>query len=289
MRLNINWFVPPPMALVAEELGFYRRRDLEVEATQTRSSDQQFDALITAEADAAITAMDNVMMWNRRPGAGDLRIVAQTERTSLLTVVARGHITALDQLRNATLLVDSPDNGFVVALCVVLADAGLTAEDYRLDPVGGVWERFEALRDGRGDATLLSPMFDAQVLAAGCHVLARVNERYPQFPGQGLVARASRLPEVSAALAAWLDAMDEGRRWIGEHPDEALGLLEAKGFRPAAAETMLATMPETWTPDRKGVELIIAQRKQSGRPGADLGYSDLVDLGVTSRAGQAAA
>lgn len=288
MRLHLNWFVSPPMALVAEELGYYRKRDLEVETTQTRSSDQQFDALMNAEADAVITAMDNVMMWNLRAAEGDLRIVAQMERTSPLTLVARSDIKSIDQLRNGTLLVDSPDNGFVVALCTVLAEAGLTADDYRLDPIGGVWERFYGMRDKRGDATLLGPIFDSQLEAAGCHVLERVDERYPKFPGQGLVVRASRLPEISAALSAWLEAIDESLGWIGEHPQETIALLGAKGFGPAAAASMLSTMPIAWTPDREGVELVIAQRKQSGRPGADLGYDDIVDTRMVSRVGKSA-
>jgi hypothetical protein len=54
----------------------------------TRSSDQQFEELRDGLRDVAVTAMDNVIHWNRRQGGGDFRIVAQVEADTGNTLVA---------------------------------------------------------------------------------------------------------------------------------------------------------------------------------------------------------
>jgi len=273
--LRVLWFVPSPIAIVAESLRL--APDVELHAEHNPSSDAQFEALATGRVDAVVTAMDNVMDWNLRQGPGDFRIVAQMEQTTPLTLVGQPGRRDLEALRGATILVDAPRNGFIVALRAMLAEEGAGPDDYALQSVGGVKERFDALVAGQGDATLLGPPFDVMALQAGLCRIASVQERYPAFPGQSLVASAGSLQRLRPALAAWLDGLEGARKRMGSDPDSARGALAQAGFPPPAVEAMLRATPSTLRPDVAGVNLLIEQRRRVGLPGADTDYDALVN------------
>ena len=276
--LRVLWFVPAPLAVVAEALQLTTTVTLQAE--RNPSSDAQFEALASGQVDAVVTAMDNVMDWNLRPGPKDLILVAQLERTTPLTVVGQKGREKLDDLRGATILVDAPRNGFVVALHAMLAAQGIRPDEYTLESVGGVKERFDAMVAGRGDATLLGPPFDAMVLQAGLNRIAGVQERYPAFPGQGLVVSAGALERLRPALSAWLRGLESARQRMGSDPDAARQALTLAGFPASAVDSLARIAPATLHPDRAGVELLIEQRRSAGLPGADTTYQKLVDSSV---------
>jgi ABC-type nitrate/sulfonate/bicarbonate transport system substrate-binding protein len=241
------------------------------------SSDEQFEALTAGRVELVVTAMDNVIAWNRRPGPGDFRIVAQMEHTTPLQLIGRPGMRELAELRGGTVLVDARGNGFVVALRAMLADAGLGADSYALHPAGGVKERFDALLAGQGSCTLLGPPFDSLALVAGMVCLAVVQQRYPAFPGQGLVMRASAIERLRAALSAWLHGIGAAsQRMEADDPGVRQALVSA-GFPVAALPALLAMRPRSLWPDREGVALIVDHRRQLGLPGGDDSYDELVD------------
>lgn len=276
--LRLLWFVPPPIASIAA--AWKLLADIALHAERNPSSDEQFEALASGRADAVVTAMDNVMEWNLRPGPQDLRIVAQLESTTPLSLVGQPGQTKPEDLRGAKLLVDAPRNGFVVALRAMLAESGVGPEAYALEQVGGVKERFDALVAGRGDATLLGPPFDALALQTGFSRIASVQERYPAFPGQGLVVRASEIDRLRPALSAWLLILDKVLKRTNESPSAAREALVQEGLSVQAADSMVKMAPTTLCPNRSGVELLIRQRRQIALLGADTSYEQLVDLSL---------
>lgn len=269
------WFAPPAVALAAQGLRLPGADA--IKGTATRGSDEQFDNLVAGECDAAVTAMDNVFAWNRRPGPGDFCIVAQIERTTPLVVMARPGIRSMAELKGASLLVDAPGNGFVIALRALLAAADLVPTDYRFVEAGGVRERLDALLDGRGDATLLGPPFDQIAQAAGQHVLATVQDRYPTFPGQGLVVSRSALPRFEQTLLRWLRALDGACHQAAVAPEDVCGAMQhVSGLDAATVAKLQRSIPSTLQPDREGVELLIAMRRALQLPGAQDTLADLL-------------
>lgn len=273
LTLRLLWFVPSPVTLVAEALGL--TTGVTLQAERNPSSDAQFDALASGQVDAVFTAMDNVMDWNLRQGPRDFRLVAQLERTTPLTVVGQRGRASLGDLRAATILVDAPRNGFIVALRAMLAENGIGTDAYALEPVGGVKERYDAIVAGRGDATLLGPPFDAMALEAGLSRIATVQERYPAFPGQGLVVSAGALERLRPALSFWLRGLDNARQRMLSDPEAARQALA--GLSAAAVDAMLRATPASLCPDRAGIELLIEQRRRCGLPGADTTYEKLAE------------
>ncbi|MGR8023357.1 ABC transporter substrate-binding protein [Burkholderia cenocepacia] len=269
--VRVMWFVPPLLALVAgSEPGAIR-----VDARRNRSSDEQFDALVSGDVDAVVTSMDNVIGWNRRAGPRDFRVVAQIERTTPLSVVGQPSRATLGDLRDTDILVDAVDNGFVVALRMLLRDAGLADDAYRLVPCGGVKERFDALVAGQGAATLLGPPFDALAVRSGLTPLASVQEAYPEFPGQGVVMRAGCT--ARAHVVAWLANLERARLIVAGDAERATRAVLAGGLPLAAADAMLATAPESLRPDRAGVALLVEHRRALGLAGGEDDHAAFVD------------
>jgi ABC-type nitrate/sulfonate/bicarbonate transport system substrate-binding protein len=147
----------------------------------------------------------------------------------------------------------------------------------RMVRAGGVRERYNKLLAGEGDATLLGPPFDAMAQAAGMRTLASVNELYPRFPGQGVVARQGTFAHGADMLVTWLAALEEARALGLEHPEKTRGDLIAAGFSGIAARALMAGIGRTLIPDPQGVNLLIAQRARVGLPGAEASYEQIVD------------
>lgn len=269
MTLKAIWFIEPAVALLARLNGAAGP-----EGRLTASSDEQYAALMAGEVDVAVTSMDNVMDWNLRDAAADFAIIAQIERTTRLTLMGRPGVTSFEDIRNGDLLVDAPANGFVVAARMVLAEEGLNAGDYSLVPAGGVRERMAALLSGAGDATLLGPPFDFQAADAGAARLAVVNDRYPDYPGQGLVIRRSALDACRADLATWLADLSRAIAQT-DRPDAARQFADS-GMPAPVAQVFAASLPDSLTPDRAGVDRVISQRRALGLRGGDVSYDDLV-------------
>lgn len=281
MHVTAHWFIEPVISILARIDTVTAAPRLSVDGIETKSSDEQFEALESGAADAAVTAMDNVMDWNLRPGGGDFRIIAQIERTTPLSLVGSAAMTNIQSLKKGTLLVDASDNGFVVAARALLDECGLPSGSYALKPAGGVRERCQALLAGSGDATLLGPPFDGMAVAQGARVLARVNDNYPAFPGQGLVVRQKSYDR--AGVEAWLTAMENARAWAQTNKNAAVAHLAASGIPNPLAETLINLIPNSLVPDRDGIALLIAQRQRAGLRGGDVNYSNLVDTDLLDR------
>ena len=274
-RLSVMWFVPPAIAVAA---SWKECAGLSVETSRTQSSDEQFDALSDGSVDAVVTSMDNVFHWNHRPGPKDFVIVAQLETTTPLSIVASPRIKSVNDLGGAKILVDAPENGFVIALRAMLNQAGLDLPDYTLAPVGGVKERYVSLVNGEGDATLLGPPFDTLAIKEGMHKIAEVQAYYPEFPGQGLVVRKSSL-SLNPGIRLWLNNLSETLAQLPENLERLQESLSGQGLPDEAVNAMILAIPVSLTPDERGVNLLIEHRRLLGLIGSDASYDQVVSLG----------
>jgi ABC-type nitrate/sulfonate/bicarbonate transport system substrate-binding protein len=84
-----------------------------------------------------------------------------------LGVVAQPQFKTVESLRGKKICVDAPKSGFAYVIYKILLEHGLKPGDYEVDPIGGVFIRFQALLAGKCDATLLSLGFEVKAAAAG--------------------------------------------------------------------------------------------------------------------------
>src|SRR5699024_6841857 len=197
------------------------------------------------ECDVAITAIDNILVWNQY--VDDFRLVGQIECTTPLGLYARPGLTDLSELSGLRFAVDAASNGFAIATKYLLAEEKVA--DVEFVEIGGVCERLAALLDERVDATLLGPHLDEMAEQEGFTRLATVNDLARYYPGQGIVVCESRLDEIQPRLHLYLKLLHEAVRWTASaRRQEGLELLAQAGFGPRARES-------GWDTDRKSTRL----------------------------------
>lgn len=262
--LRQSVFVVPGLLAVAEHGGHFASAGVDVQTRQVGSSAQQWAELRAGACDVAVTATDNLFVWNAvRPGSvppARIALIAQIETTTLISLVLRPGLTSLDRLEGVHLGVDAPDNGFAVVLRAMMAHLGHA--DYSLDSVGGVRERLDALVRGRIDATLLSPPLDEAAVNAGAMIGLALRDVYDGYPGLGVVAASGAEP---SALDAYLQGLSAALTWArAAVPDELARVLRAAGQPPSVAAAMAATLPMSLEPDVAGLALLAAIRARQG-------------------------
>ncbi|HIW45599.1 MAG TPA: ABC transporter substrate-binding protein [Candidatus Yaniella excrementigallinarum] len=259
--LRQTYFVPPVPVVAAKHLEVFEKSGLNVESKVTRSSNEQRDDLLNGECDVAITAIDNILVWNQY--VDDFRLVGQIECTTPLGLYARPGLTDLSELSGLRFAVDAASNGFAIATKYLLAEEKVA--DVEFVEIGGVSERLAALLDERVDATLLGPPLDEMAEQEGFTRLATVNDLARDYPGQGIVVCESRLDEIQPRLHLYLKLLHEAVRWTASaRRQEGLELLAQAGFGPRARESGWDTKPTTLVPSAAGLELLVHMRDELG-------------------------
>ncbi|HVL35371.1 MAG TPA: ABC transporter substrate-binding protein [Burkholderiales bacterium] len=263
MRIRQILFVPPAPIVWAEHRGAFAARGLEVETTQTASSDQMGEGLAAGTWDVGIPVMDNVVAWNAERAAG-LRIVAQLERSTIMAFCAKRELESLAQAAAQPIAVDATTNGFVLVLYRALARAGLDWRAGRYDTVGGVRHRFEALAAGRAASTILVPPFIDMALERGFRKLWDGSEIAPHYPGVVVAARERWLRGQAEAARAYVGALCEANAWAIQHPEEAAAALAAARYAPRAAERLAREAVPGLEPSAEGWNEVVALRRECG-------------------------
>ncbi|WP_210252995.1 ABC transporter substrate-binding protein [Beijerinckia sp. L45] len=226
---GFNW----PL-FVARDKGFFAARGLEIEVQPTTGSIAQMSGLATGKFDIAMTAIDNIVAYVE--GQGDASVGKQSDFVAVmgsdsgfLSVVSAPAIPTFEKLRGQTLSVDARSTGYAFVFFDMLAREGLKATDYTIVPVGGMTQRWTAMKQGQQVATILSTPYDILAKAEGFHQLGWATHTIG--PYQGNVAATKRpwaeahRPQLVAYIRAYAAAID----WLYEpkNHDEAIKILRA--------------------------------------------------------------
>ena len=109
---------------------------------------------LSADADLALTAMDNVVAYDSGQGdpsvTGDLDLFAFLGiGPGFLRLLVRPEITSYDQLRGKTFAVDAPATGFSFVLRRLLQKHGIMPGEYSFVALGSTQKRFDGMVVGR--------------------------------------------------------------------------------------------------------------------------------------------
>jgi ABC-type nitrate/sulfonate/bicarbonate transport system substrate-binding protein len=259
------FFVAPAPMVWARHLGLFEQEGLDVEATQTISSDQIGQGLADGQWDIGIGVVDNVLAWNADRNAG-LRILAQLERSQPMAFCVAPQCRSLVEAAKGVIAVDATDNGFVLVLYRALAGAGIERASCRFEKVGGVRQRFEALAAGRVTGTVLVPPFIDMALGKGCVRLWSGEELAPAYPGVVVAARAEWVGSNRPAVLAYLRALCRANAWAtaGKNRDAAAVALQDAGYSEPAAIRLIDNAVPNLEPSRAGWNETIRLRQDAG-------------------------
>lgn len=264
-RLRQILFVPPAPLVWAGHLDLFAARGIDVETTQTLSSDQLGQGLADGTWDVGIAVVDNVIAWNDELRA-NLRIVAQLERTTVMAFCGLPRYRSLGEAAAQPIAVDSTTNGFVLVLYRALARTGIDWRACRFDAVGGVRQRYEALEHGSAAATILVPPFIDRALEAGFTKLWSGDEIAPAYPGVVMTARADWLGANANAATGYLGALLDANAWAASpaNRDAAVAALVAARYSEKAAERLVRDAVPGLVPARDGWDEVVALRRECG-------------------------
>ena len=258
-------FVPPAPLVWAEHLGTYKRFGVEVETTLTLSSDQIGQGLADRQWDIGLGAFDNVVAWNSERNAG-LKIAAQVDRTIVMRFCCIPAYANLADAAADVIAVDSTTNGFVIVLYRALMRAGIDWRKCRFEPLGGVRQRFEAMKAGKAAAAILVPPFDDMARAAGFKVLWKGEDIAPDYPGVTVAARADWIEANAETMARYLAALLAANAWAAQPANGAAAraaLVAARYSEPAADRLVREIVPGL-RPSLSGWNEMIALRRECG-------------------------
>jgi ABC-type nitrate/sulfonate/bicarbonate transport system substrate-binding protein len=261
MRIRQILFIPPAPIVWAQHRKLFAKHGVEVETTQTLSSDQLGQGLADGTWDIGIGVVDNIIAWNDERKAG-LQIIAQLERSTIMAFCAKQ--ASLADAAKESIAVDSTTNGFVLVLYRALARAGIDWRKCRYENVGGVRHRFEALEAGKASATILIPPFIEMALGKGFRKLWDGRDIAPAYPGVVAAARADWLRSNQDGASRYAEALKEANAWAPQNADEAVASLVAARYSEQAAQRLVSDTVAGLKPSHEGWNEVVALRRECG-------------------------
>jgi ABC-type nitrate/sulfonate/bicarbonate transport system substrate-binding protein len=188
--------------------------------------------LAEGKFDIAITAFDNIVAYVE--GQGEAPIGAQSEffafmgsDSGFLSLVVAPDVKTFADLKGKTLSVDARTTGYAFVLFDVLRRNGLAEDDYKIEKVGGMAQRWDALRDRKQAGTLLSAPFN--ILASEQHFnqLAQATKVIGPYQGNVAATRRSWARENRTKVIAFIRSYAQAIDWLYDkaNHDEAITIL----------------------------------------------------------------
>ncbi|HUT48838.1 MAG TPA: ABC transporter substrate-binding protein [Alphaproteobacteria bacterium] len=206
--------------------GYFADEGLELDLHLTTSSKEQLAGMIHGEFDIGMTGIDNVIAYMEGQGEAEIHktpdlFTFMGGDDAFLSLVTIGEVTSFDDLRGRTLSVDAMTTGFAFVLREMIEKSGLEDGAVTFESVGGVMQRWEALKAGEQAGTLLLTPFDVIGEAIGLNVLARGRDHLPAY--QGVVGAASRTwaAENGDALVGYIRAYRRALAWLFDTSNRA--------------------------------------------------------------------
>jgi ABC-type nitrate/sulfonate/bicarbonate transport system substrate-binding protein len=225
---------------VAQALGLFAAEGIDVEVTLTGSSVTQQNELIRGGFDIGFQQADHVVRAVER--GSDLFIFMPHGHAPDLTLVAAPGTDDIEQLRGRPIAVDGARTGYALLLRRLLTQSGLMENEIVFQELGGSRERYDAMKSGTTQASLLNPPFDANLIAEGYVMLAHINERFPTYPGSVMAARRSWAREHEQEVLAFVRAHDAAYAWLQDPANGAQALRVLPGHLHIAPKAATAAL-----------------------------------------------
>jgi len=231
LTLLLDWFVNPDHAplIVAAERGYFRARDLEVEMIAPADPNDPPKLVAAGRADIAITYQPNLHVQIAQ-GLPLLRIgtLVATPLNSLVAL-ADGPVRSIADLKGRK--IGFSVGGFEDALLkAMLARHGLGLSDITLVNVN--FALSPALVSGQVDAVIGAfrnfELNQLDILGRKGRAFYVEEEGVPAYDELVLVANRATVTADSQRLRRFIDAVEDGVRYLVNHPEESWRLFVAR-------------------------------------------------------------
>jgi ABC-type nitrate/sulfonate/bicarbonate transport system substrate-binding protein len=276
--IRIGLFNRDAAIIVAEDKGFLKQENLQVEINTVTDSPTLLRNLITGRYDLILNNADNVIAWaegqGEDPQKNDFVIfLGGSQGVDQKLVVAPG-IDDYNDLKGKIFAVDAPTTGYAIVGVYIMKKHGLEwSRDYTFKSFGNTTARADAMTRGEAAGAMMS-MSDDEIQRRGFKVLAKAQD-YVKHYARGLGATRRQWADANEQLVVRFNrAMIRATDWLQDqkNKEEAVQILlgETKNNK-ARAESMYrqAVSPAMGlTPrsriDMDGIRTVIELREIAG-------------------------
>ena len=266
----------------------------------TPNSVTQMTDFSQGKFDIAMTAVDNVVAYVEGQGEapigpqGDFMAVMGSD-SGFLSLVTSASVARIEGLAGKTLSVDAMTTGYAFVLYEIMRRNGLDKAkgDYQIVRAGGMVQRWNALREGRHSATLLSAPYNIIAKNAGFTELAKATDVIGPYQGNVAAVRRSWARQNRNKVIGFIRGYRRSIAWLyeGANRTEAVEIL-CRNLPQMTQEIAQASHAELLDPvrgffrhcdiDRAGLACVLELRSRYGVPTrllddpakyCDLGYA----------------
>jgi ABC-type nitrate/sulfonate/bicarbonate transport system substrate-binding protein len=263
--------------------GWFAAEGVDVAITYTPGSVFQLTGLIDGDFHLGITLIDNVVAY--REGQGEVPAVGE-DLVALMacdtrvfpSLVTLPEVRSYADLRGRTLSVDATRTGYALVLRAMLENGGLGPQDYKIESVGGVQQRFEGLLAGRQAGALFNSPFESLLQAKGFNLLDTAISVLGNYQGQVVAGRRRWAAANRAALVGFQRALLRAIAWLYDPANraEAFAIHDENNSGSAAVAYGTLFHPEHGFPrsgevDVEGLKKVLEVRSRFGVPPKPLG------------------
>jgi len=219
---------------VGQDKGFFARHGIAVEVQGTPNSVTQMSDFSQGKFDIAMTAVDNIVAYVE--GQGEAPIGPQPDFSAFmgsdsgfLSLVTSPAIKDISDLKGKTLSVDAMTTGYAFVLYEIMRKNGLDKDtgDYEIVRAGGMVQRWNALREGRHAATLLSAPYNIIAKSDGFTELLTATDVIGAYQGNVAAARRPWAQQNRSKVIAYIRGYRDSIAWLYEpsNRNEAIEIL----------------------------------------------------------------
>jgi ABC-type nitrate/sulfonate/bicarbonate transport system substrate-binding protein len=197
---------------VADQRGFFREQNLDVEIITVGPSSQAVQAQVGGSVDIGGPATDAAI--NAVEKGADLVFIGGQLNRAVYSLIVGKDVREYADLRGKVMAVSDLRDGSTTLLRRLLQRGGLSLTDVDLVPVGGTPNRAAALTSGQAAGTMLSQPQDFRMIADGYPRLGLSTEAIRDYMFQAETARRSWLRDNGDTTVRFLRAMIAAHRFM---------------------------------------------------------------------------
>jgi ABC-type nitrate/sulfonate/bicarbonate transport system substrate-binding protein len=211
---------------VAQRMGWFAEANLEVQVIHTPGSVFQLTGLIDGKFDLGITLIDNVVAY--REGQGEVPVVGKDliglmahDTRTLPALITLPEVRTYADLRGRTLSLDATKTGYANVLYAMLEKGGLGRDDYRIESIGGVKQRFDALLERHHAGALFNSPFESLLEGRGFTRLDTARSVLASYQGMVVAGRRELIAANRAAVVGVLRSLLRAIAWLYDPANRA--------------------------------------------------------------------
>lgn len=269
---------------LAQKKGFLKEEGFEAEIIRM-SSTVQVAALTAGEADY-VTGMSAL----RGAIQGlPLKVVASYIQGSTQTLIARGDLKSVKELKGKTIVIGTPGGSPDRHARLMLRHFGLEPDKDVKFASGGLTEgRLARLQQGLIDATVVPVPLDLQAKKLGLNVLARAYEIFT-YPEGGLVTTTKKIKEKPDEVKRVIRAGIKASRYIKTNRDGTIQFLMEwqridREIATGTYEYLAKAINDEGSVSESGFRLVIEEIKELAKVNREIPLSEVSDLSILREA-----